>query len=147
MVPIDRSEHDQFLAMAVQYFSLLNSSFIPQEDWKKRYFETIQASPNLFLRWLMYSGQRVGFILFGIEQHRFLPRQVGTIYELFVTPEFRRRGIARTCAEQVISELQTRGLSKIDLEVVEGNVGAVDFWKSMGFRKATQRFVLTDGKP
>jgi len=147
MIPIAESERSDFLAMAAQYFSQLNSSFAPQEDWKRHYFETIHATPNVFLRWIVSGHERAGFILFGIEKHRFLPRHCGAVYELYVAPEFRGRGIARTCAAQAIQELWTFGPSKIELEVVEGNSGALALWKSLGFRKKSERFVLTDGRP
>jgi len=145
MVPITQSERDQFRSMAVQYFSELNESFTPHRDWEQHYFETIQAATNIFLRWIVSDGERAGFILFGIEKHRFLPRNSGRVYELYVTPAFRGRGIARACAAQAIKELWELGPSKIELEVVEGNAKARGLWKSMGFRKASERFVLRDG--
>ena len=145
MVPITQSERDQFLAMAVEYFSELNKSFIPHRDWEQNYFETIQAGTNVFLRWIVSDGKRAGFILFGIEKHRFLPRKSGRVYELYVTPPFRCQGIARECAAQAIKELWEFGPSKIELEVVDGNKEALALWQSMGFRKASERFVLRDG--
>ena len=144
MVPISQSERDQFLAMAVQYFSELNESFTPDRDWEQHYFETILARTNVFLRWIVSGGERAGFILFGIETHRFQPRKSGTVYELYVTPGFRGRGIARACAAQAITELWELGPSKIELEVVEGNAKALGLWKSIGFCKASERFVLRD---
>lgn len=145
MVPITQSERDQFLSMAVQYFSELNESFTPHSDWKQHYFEAIQAGTNVFLRWIVSNGNRAGFILFGIEEHRFLPRKNGKVYELYVTPAFRGRGIARACAAQAIKELWEFGPLKIELEVVDGNAQALSLWKSMGFRKASERFVLKNG--
>ena len=131
--------------MAVQYFSELSESFTPHRDWKQHYFETIQAGTNVFLRWIEADGERAGFILFGIEKHRFLPRKSGKVYELYVAPAFRGRGIARACAGQAIKEMWEFGPSKIELEVVEGNAQALALWKSMGFRKASERFVLKEG--
>jgi ribosomal protein S18 acetylase RimI-like enzyme len=143
MAEVAPSERAQFLQMAQQHFSELNPSFVPAEDWKAHYFETIQSNPAYRLRWILHGGARVGFILFGIESHRFLPRKTGIIYELYVAPQFRRRGIARACAEQAISELRSLGPSKIQLEVMEGNAGAAALWKSLHFEKVSERLVLS----
>jgi ribosomal protein S18 acetylase RimI-like enzyme len=145
MVAVASSERDEFLRMAVAHYSELDASFVPQDDWTKSYFETILAGPQLFLRWIVCEEQRAGFILFGLEKHRFLTRQTGAIYEVYVRPEFRRRGLARACALDAIRELWTHTPSKIQLEVVEGQTAAAALWKSLGFRKVTDRMVLTGG--
>jgi ribosomal protein S18 acetylase RimI-like enzyme len=40
--------------------------------------------------------------------------------------------------------MQLHSPSKIQLEVTEGNEPAVAFWRSLGFERVTQRFVLQD---
>ena len=147
MMPIAPSEREDFLRMAIQHFAELNPVFSPQDDWKEQYFETIRGNPQTFLRWILCDGGRAGFILFGIEKHRFLPRIMGAVYELYVVPAFRRRGIARSCAQQAIKELLAMGPSKIQLEILEGNAGASAFWRSLQFRKVSERFVLTSSAP
>jgi ribosomal protein S18 acetylase RimI-like enzyme len=147
MLPIAVSDRGEFLRMAVNHFSELNSAFVPQQDWKDQYFPTILSNPHHFLRWIVCDGNRAGFILFGLEDHRFLPRKTGAIYELYVLPEYRRRGVAKACALAAIRELGTHSPSKIQLEVVEGNAAAAALWRSLGFRKVTERFVLTRSAP
>ncbi|MGO8795558.1 MAG: GNAT family N-acetyltransferase [Candidatus Sulfotelmatobacter sp.] len=142
MVEIAPSERAQFLHMAQQHFSELNPSFVPADDWKAHYFETIQKTPGYFLRWILHDGERAGFILFGIEDHKFLPRKTGVIYELYVAPQFRRRGIARACALQAIRELRSLGPSKIQIELIEGNAEAAALWSSLQFQKVSERLVL-----
>ena len=95
MLPLAFSEQDEFLRMAAKHFSEVNASFVPQNDWKEHYFATIMANPQYFLRWIICDEKRAGFILFGLEKHRFLPRMTGAIYELYVVPEFRRHGVAK----------------------------------------------------
>jgi ribosomal protein S18 acetylase RimI-like enzyme len=131
--------------VAAKHFSELNSSFLPQDDWKKHYFATIMANPQYFLRWIVCDEKRAGFILFGLEQHRFLPRKTGAIYELYILPEFRRRGIAKACAIEAIRELWEHTPSKIQLEVIEGRPAASALWRSLGFQKVTDRYVLSQG--
>ncbi len=142
MIPIAPSEQDEFLCMAEKHFSEMNPSFVPQDDWKENYFPTIMANPQYFLRWIVCDERRAGFILFGLEKHRFLLRMTGVIYELYVLPEFRRRGVAKACAIEAIGELSAHAPSKIQLEVIEGLVAASALWKSLGFQKITDRYVL-----
>ena len=144
LVPIETQERGEFLAMAERHFRELNPTFTPAHDWRNSYFETIKESPKYSLRWIVVDGQHAGFIIFGVEEHRFLPRQSGAIYELYVVPGQRKKGIARACAEQVIDELRKLSISKIHLEVMEGNLAASKLWVSLGFRKVSERLVLTE---
>jgi ribosomal protein S18 acetylase RimI-like enzyme len=146
MTPISRADREAFLDMAVRHFRGLNSSFVAHDDWKQNYFERILSKPRTFARWILCGGQRAGFVVFGLEEHRFLPRLTGMIYELYVLPEFRRMGVARSCALQAIGELEEFAPSKIQLEIMEGNVGAEALWSSMGFGKVSERYVLQRNK-
>jgi ribosomal protein S18 acetylase RimI-like enzyme len=147
MLPIALSDQDEFLSMATKHFSALNPSFVPQDDWKEHYFTTIMANPECFLRWIICDEKRAGFILMGLEKHRFLPRKTGAIYDLYVSPEFRGRGVAQACGEAAIRELWTLSPSKIQIELANGQSSWAAFWKSLGFKKATERFVLERGQP
>ena len=141
ILPADRQA---FLQMAERHFRELNPAFIPGDDWKKHYFEKILANSRVCARWIVVDGRRAGFILFGVEDHRFLPRLTGMIYELHVIPECRRMGVARSCAAQAIQELETHAPSQIQLEVMEGNKGAHGLWRSLGFEKVSERLVLKE---
>jgi ribosomal protein S18 acetylase RimI-like enzyme len=142
MTNIESTDRDAFLRMAERHFRDLNPAFVPHEDWKEHYFENVLRKPRMFARWISCDGERAGFIMFGLEDHRFLPRLTGAIYELYVRPEFRRQGVARECATQAIKELKSHAPSKIQLEVVEGNSAARALWKSLGFIKVSERMVL-----
>jgi ribosomal protein S18 acetylase RimI-like enzyme len=146
METVSATDRDAFLAMAERLFRGLNPSFVPQADWKQSYFENILGNARLSLRWIVVDENRAGFVLFGLEAHRFLPRVNGMIYEVYVEPEFRRRGIAQIVAHQAIRELQSKSPAKIQLEVMEGNRAATALWESLGFRKVSARYVLGESK-
>ena len=95
--------------------------------------------------WIIMHKECIGFIIFGVERHRFLPRKIGKIYELFVLPTYRQRGIGIECAKQAIEELQKQKVVKIELEVMEGNNKAAAFWQKLGFSKVAERFVMRSG--
>ena len=142
LVPVEPGDRENFVKMAEQHFLELNPEFTPAQDWRASYFENILGNRNYSLRWIVTGGRRAGFILYGIEEHRFLPRKTGAIYELYIVPEQRRKGIARACVELVIEELQKSSPSKIQLEVGEGNSAAAALWKSLGFQKVSERLVM-----
>lgn len=143
MAEIAPSQRALFLEMANQYFSELNPAFVPADDWKAQYFEIIRANPAYFLRWITSDGERAGFILFGVEDHKFLPRKTGVINEVYVAPQFRRQGVARECVLQAIAELWSLGSSKIQIELVGENAGGAAFWRTLQFQKVSERLVLT----
>ena len=144
LIPIEEGEREDFMEMGEQHFRELNPAFAPASDWKSSYFENIKGNPKYSLRWIIADNRHVGFVLFGMEEHRFLPRRTGAIYEVYVIPEERRKGIARACVKQVIEELWKASPSKIQLEVVQGNAAAAELWRSLGFQKVTERFSLTE---
>ncbi|MGA8617155.1 MAG: N-acetyltransferase [Candidatus Sulfotelmatobacter sp.] len=135
-------DREAFLEMAAQHFRELNPSFVPAEDWKPHYFDRILRNPRLFPRWVVAGGRRAGFVLFGLEDHVFLPRRSGVVYELYISPEFRRQGIARACSQQAIDELRSHTPSKVQLEITGNNLGAAALWTSLGFEKVAERWVL-----
>jgi ribosomal protein S18 acetylase RimI-like enzyme len=144
MEAVSATDRDAFLAMAERLFRGLNPSFVPQADWKQSYFENIAGNARLSLRWIVVDDKRAGFVLFGWEEHRFLPRLNGMIYELYIEPEYRRKGVAQIVAREAIRELQSKSPAKIQLEVMEGNRAATALWESLGFRKVSERYVLAE---
>jgi ribosomal protein S18 acetylase RimI-like enzyme len=94
----------------------------------------------------MVGSECCGFIIFGNEKHRFLPVSNGMVYELYVLPEHRRKGIGKACAIQALAELSDQGVSRIQLEVMEGNNKAAALWEQLGFRKFSERFILERGR-
>jgi ribosomal protein S18 acetylase RimI-like enzyme len=143
LVSVEACERSAFMEMALRHFRELNPNFDPGADWTSCYFEKIQQTAGFSLCWIVVDGERAGFILFGIEEHRFLPRKTGLIYELYVVPGQRRKGIAKASAAAAIRKLWTFSPSKIQLEVVEGNAAAARLWKALGFSKVSERLVLS----
>jgi ribosomal protein S18 acetylase RimI-like enzyme len=143
--PVADSEASAFLAMAMDYFKELNPNFVAGADWQASYFSWLKSSSDTHLNWIHCNGERAGFAIYGVEGHRFLPRKNGYVYEFYIQPRFRRSGIGREAAEQVLSALRKLDPAKIQLEITSGNSVAAEFWETFGFGKVAERYVLDQG--
>ena len=142
LAPIRLTDRAAFMRMAERHFRELDPRFRPHPDWTAGYFESIQNNPRYYLRWVHWARRRAGFVLFGLEPHRFLPRTAGMIYELYLLPAFRGRGLGSGCAQEVLACLRKQNIRRVQLEVWAGNEVAGAFWRKLGFRPVSTRYVL-----
>lgn len=77
----------------------------------------------------------LGFIIAGAgKAHR-----EGQIVTLDVSPDFRRRGIGRLLMDAAEQRLADCGTPAVRLQVEEGNAGAREFYRGLGYRPAGHR--------
>ena len=69
----------------------------------------------------------IGVIMSGHDGRR------GFIHHTAVSPEHRRRGIARRLAEAALNALKGLGINKVALLVFERNKVGNEFWEKLGF--------------
>jgi len=87
-------------------------------------------------------GSVVGFLRASLIVNRLLERgRIGLMRELYVKPEFRRRGIAKRLIEEASEELRRRGANMIAAEFPGLNVVAENFYRKLGFRLYTSVYV------
>ena len=72
-------------------------------------------------------GGIVGTILCGSDGRR------GYIYHAVVSRDYRRKGIGKRLADEVIKALARLGINKAALVVFADNVEGNEFWESLGF--------------
>jgi ribosomal protein S18 acetylase RimI-like enzyme len=70
-------------------------------------------------------NQIVGSVIGGWDGWR------GNIYRLAVTPEYRRRGIARRLVAEISRELIAKGATRLSALVEHEHQWAIDFWDSV----------------
>jgi len=74
----------------------------------------------------------MGWILIGPSKDQFTDEIIGFIYELYVTQEFRGKGIAKHLMKSATQHLKSEGYPEIRLGVFAGN-HAIELYKQMGF--------------
>lgn len=61
-------------------------------------------------------------------------RHKATLWGTFVSPRYRRRGVARTLLSEVLAHARAKSVRRINLTVYVPNVPAVRFYQALGFR-------------
>jgi ribosomal protein S18 acetylase RimI-like enzyme len=145
LVPISKQDREPFMNMATTYFKEAIPGFEPDEDFRKFFFDGM-FKPNIFCNWVVRDEKQLGFVIFGIENHRFLPRKTGFFYAFYIIPEARRGSLATLVMQDCCRILDRYHPSKIQLEVIEGNEEANQIWTWMGFRRVSSKYYLLERK-
>ncbi len=90
--------------------------------------------PNPFFYCLIadFGGQPAGFAFYFFNYSTWVGRPGIYVEDLFVLPEFRRRGIGRALLKQVAAIALEKGCQRLQWEVLDWNTPAIDFYRTMG---------------
>ena len=100
--------------------------------WSEKTFASNQGERYLNYR-LDVAGQMAAFAITQVVLDE------ATLFNIAVDPAFQRRGLGRQLLEHLISELETRGVLTLWLEVRASNTAALALYESLGFNEATVR--------
>ena len=101
---------------------------VPQNDPVEDIQRKIDFQPSLFLVALL-NGTLIGSVMVGYEGHR------GWLNYLAVLPDHQKQGYGRKLVERAIEELERLGCLKVNLQVRNSNISAVEFYKHLGFKE------------
>jgi GNAT superfamily N-acetyltransferase len=79
-----------------------------------------------------YDGQPAGFALYFFNYSTWVGRPGIYVEDLFVLPEFRRKGIGRALLKQVAAIAVENGCQRLQWEVLDWNTPAIDFYRELG---------------
>ncbi|MGB9465617.1 MAG: GNAT family N-acetyltransferase [Candidatus Acidiferrum sp.] len=101
------------------------------------------ASPDLGQAWVLFDGETpVGYIVltfgYSFEYHGC----DSFIDELYIEPEYRRKGIGRRAMQFVEERARELGVNAIHLEVDQGNEPAAELYRRAGYDDHS-RFLMT----
>ena len=98
----------------------------PWNDPRKDIERKLRVQPDLFLV-AEADGQIVGSAMAGYDGHR------GWVYYFGVESGARRHGIGRALMAEVERRVGELGCPKLNLQVRNGNDGATEFYRALGF--------------
>jgi GNAT superfamily N-acetyltransferase len=79
-----------------------------------------------------YDGQPAGFALYFFNYSTWVGRPGIYVEDIFVLPEFRRKGIGRALLKQVALIAVENGCQRLQWEVLDWNTPAIDFYRELG---------------
>ena len=132
---------DDLLVM-IEKFYRFNEEFDPAWSVKE---EARSAARELALKYIrdpssvvlvaQIEGKTIGFIRAEIRENPILENgRLGIIVELYVHPQYRRRGVAKRLVEEASKELASRGVNVVGAEFPAANSIAKAFYENLGFR-------------
>lgn len=84
------------------------------------------------------ADEAVGFAVFFQSYSTFLGRPGIYLEDLFVLPEWRKRGIGKQLLERVARTAVERGCGRMEWAVLDWNQSAIDFYEALGARAMDQ---------
>jgi ribosomal protein S18 acetylase RimI-like enzyme len=99
----------------------------PQNNPKLDIERKLKVNPELFLVGLIDS-RIVAAVMGGYDGHR------GWVNYLGVDPAYQRKGLGRQMMEAIEKKILAMGCPKINLMIRTDNLGAVEFYKKIGFK-------------
>jgi len=79
-----------------------------------------------------WDGQPAGFALFFTNYSTFLTKPGLYLEDLYVRPEYRRRGIGKALLSRLAQVVQERGYGRLEWSVLDWNAPAITFYETMG---------------
>jgi len=86
-------------------------------------------------------GTDIAFVWFGTVPG--MPSNARLLFDVYVAPEQRRKGYARTILTRMLAEMSAEGVEEVSLHARGDNVPALTLYESLGF---TRTETSSDGK-
>lgn len=121
----------QLIRALADYEHLTDEMSVSADDLRHTLFGKSSAAEVLLAR----SGDTaVGFAVFFRSYSTFLGRAGIYLEDLFVVPQWRRRGIGRRLFRKVAEIAVARGCGRLEWAVLDWNAPAIEFYTALGAR-------------
>ncbi len=106
------------------------------EKWREWFLEMVSDEEVVCLVAESEAEGPVGYLLAKITDRPsvLVERKCGSVFDLFVLPEHRGRGVGSGLLREAASRLRSKGAETLSLSVAAGNVSAVRFYERLGMR-------------
>lgn len=119
----------RFIKDLAEYEHLLDKVVATEESLVKTLFGECRAAEVL----LGFEGEEpAAFALFFHNYSTFLGRRGIYLEDLFVKPEFRRKGYGKVILTRLAAIAVERNCGRLEWSVLDWNTSAIDFYKSLG---------------
>ncbi len=108
--------------------------------WSEAMFEGELHNPATVYRVICHEGEVIAYM------GMWLVADEGQITNVAVSPQYRRRGLARQLIQTFIDIGREASLSCLTLEVRVGNSGAIALYEGFGFQQVGRRKNYYEGK-
>lgn len=105
-------------------------------------FDSIVNKGGFYLVYRNADSSIAGWILLGENTDYFSDKKFGFIYDVYVLPEYRGRGISKVLIKEGISTLKTLGYEEVRLNVFATNY-AKEIYKKVGFKDLNSIMTLS----
>ncbi len=118
-----------FIHELAGFEKLAHECFATEESVRHWLFGKTPRAQCLIAEW---DGKPAAFALYFYNFSTFLSKPGIYLEDLFVRPEFRRRGIARTMFQALARQALNEGCGRLEWWVLNWNEDAIRFYASMG---------------
>ena len=67
---------------------------------------------------------------------------IASLTNLFVKKEYRKKGIGKYLVDYFKDDVSSRGISKIEVNVMSNNISAIEFYEEYGFNNLSKQLIL-----
>jgi len=120
--------HDLILGIA-DYENLSHEVEATREDLTEALFSDASVAHCFLAYW---DGQIAGFALYFYNFSTFVGKKGIYLEDLFVKPEFRKKGIGKALLLHLSKEAKLQGCGRMEWTALDWNTPAHDFYKSLG---------------
>ena len=112
-----------------EYERLADQAKATAEDLKRDGFSN---DPRFYVEIAEWSGEPAGFALWFFNYSTFQGKPGLYLEDLFVRPDFRRKGIGKALLIHLAQIALARGCGRYQWQVLDWNTPSIDFYKSLG---------------
>jgi len=142
-ITLDKTEQPEWEVVSALFVRMYKSM-----DQMGLMISLVDGGAEKWLKTVKNTSGKFGIVFLGFSDNepvgfaqgmiRFLPdylggQPVGLIGHVFVDEKWRREGIGRELVNKLENWLSMKRVHSIELQVIGGNPGAGEFWKSLGY--------------
>jgi len=123
----------------IEHHSRLSPHFELSENGKERYSKYLErkfSEKSTKLLVATQNGEMVGFMLCLLSPNApiFKEKTIGVVSDVYVCPEFRKRGVAKKMLKVAIRWFHKNKVTSVQLSVAAANLEARSAWGQLGFK-------------